>query len=110
MDMSSRASEDVAAQATRNIDAMMQCGSVMADGFQAMIREMMTFGQDVMQRNIDGMNTMMRVRTLQDLVSVQSELVRNEWDVFMTHGMRMSELAGKMANRTAQTMAGVAPR
>src|SRR3954464_1727837 len=54
------ASRELAGRTQQNLGAMIQTGVKLADGFQTIMREWAAYTRDVMQRNIDGMNSIMR--------------------------------------------------
>src|SRR5919202_3704301 len=74
---SGRQAEETAQQSSRNIEAIAECNAVLAQGFQDISRECVSLAQDRLQRNLDGFNALLRCRSLQDLVAVQSGLVRD---------------------------------
>lgn len=100
--LSARTSEEMANQASQNLDVMMQCGSILADGYQKIWREWMNYAQQALQRNMDGLNNMMRSRSLPDLVQAQSELLREEMEMFFDSSIKISELSARVANDTVQ--------
>ena len=55
-----------------------------------------------MQCNIDGLNSIMRARTPQDLMAVQSELLNAEVRVMLNSGVKISEATLRVARDAAQ--------
>ncbi|KJB90464.1 hypothetical protein N826_40955 [Skermanella aerolata KACC 11604] len=73
-----RAVGEVAGRTQRNLDVMMRTGTTLAGGFQAIMREWADTTRSVMQCNTDGLNSILRARTPQDLLAAQSELLSAE--------------------------------
>ena len=84
---------------------MIQTGVKLADGFQAIMREWADYTRNAMQCNIDGMNSIMRARTPQDLIAAQSELLNAEVRVMLNSGVRISEATLRVARDAAQSNA-----
>jgi hypothetical protein len=100
--LQAKASEEVANRAQQNLDVMMQTSTVLADGFQSIMREWVSYAQTAMQRNIDGVNTILRARTVQDLVAAQSDLINSEVQLLLTSSVKISETTARVANDAAQ--------
>jgi cell division septum initiation protein DivIVA len=99
---------DKAAQelASRTPGAMIQTGVKLADGFQAIMREWADYTRDAMQCNIDGLNSIMRARTPQDLMTAQRELMNAEVRVMLNSGVRISEATLRVASDAVQSIGG----
>ncbi|MBB3265306.1 phasin family protein [Azospirillum sp. OGB3] len=98
MGLSAEAQGEVAQQARENMDVMTQCGSVLMDGMQSIMREWMGFAQEAMARNAEGVNAMMRSRSVQDLYAAQSSMVKDEMELLLNRSVKISELSAKTAN------------
>ncbi|OYD85368.1 phasin family protein [Azospirillum brasilense] len=98
MGLSAEAQGEVAQQARENMDVMTQCGSVLMDGMQSIMREWMGFAQEAMARNAEGINAMMRSRSVQDLYAAQSSMVKDEMELLLNRSVKVSELSAKTAN------------
>ena len=100
--LQAKASEEVANRTQQNLDVLLQTSSLLAEGFQSVLREWMSYTQSAMQRNIDGMNTIMRARTMQDLLSAQSDLLNAEVKLLLDSSVKVSEVTARVANDDAQ--------
>lgn len=98
MGFSAETQGEVAQQAQQNMDVMVQCGSVLMDGMQNIWREWMAFAQEAMARNADGLNAMMRSRSVQDFYAAQSEMVKDEVELLLNRSVKVSELSARTAN------------
>ncbi|WP_046867185.1 phasin family protein [Microvirga massiliensis] len=97
-------SEAVTRQASENLGALTETGTVLARGLQEVSREWLTLSQHGLQKNIEGLTQLARCRTLQDLVAVQSELMRNNWHYMIDVSRQIAERSIEIANEAAQTI------
>jgi len=100
--LQAKASEEVATRTQQNLDVLLQTSSLLAEGFQSVLREWMNYTQSALQRNIDGMNTIMRARTMQDLLAAQSDLLNAEVQLLLNSSVKVSEVTARVANDAAQ--------
>src|SRR3954464_9713395 len=91
------ASQDVTRHAQQNLDVLIQVGGVLAGGFQSILREWTDYAQSAVQGNIDGLNSLMRARTPQDLASAQSNLLASELHLLLDRSARISEATARLA-------------
>ena len=96
------ASQEVTRHAQQNLDVLMQAGGVLAGGFQSILREWTDYAQSAVQRNVDGVNSLMRARTVQDLASAQSDLLASELQLLLDSSVRISEATARLARDAAQ--------
>jgi hypothetical protein len=97
-------SQEVARHAQQNLEVLMQAGGVLASGFQSILREWADYAQSAVQRNVDGVNSLMRARTVQDLASAQSDLLASELRLLLDSSVRISEAAAHLARDAAQNI------
>jgi len=95
-------SQEVARHAQQNLEVLMQAGGVLASGFQSILREWADYAQSAVQRNVDGVNSLMRARTVQDLASAQSDLLASELRLLLDSSVRISEATAHLARDAAQ--------
>jgi len=96
------ASHDVTRHAQQNLDVLIQVGGVLAGGFQSILREWTDYAQSAAQRNVEGVNSLMRARTPQDLASAQSNLLASELHLLLDRSARISEATARLARDAAQ--------
>jgi phasin family protein len=98
--------EDLARQATRNLEAIAECGGVLMRGFQEISREWLSLARHRMQRNLDGLQALAACRTLQDAVAAQTELARDNIREMAENTRQIAETSAKVAQEAVQTLAG----
>ena len=91
-------------QASQNLRVAAQSGAALARGFQDISREAFGMSQRRWQRNLEGLNALARCRSLQDLVAVQSSLIRDNLDQSVGNSRRLAELTIQMADEATRTI------
>jgi len=102
--MQSRASKELASRTQQNLGVMMKTGVKLAEGYQSIMREWADYTRNAMQCNIDGMKSIMRARTPQDLKNAQSELLNAEVRVLLDSGVKISEATLRVAREAADSV------
>lgn len=100
--------EETTRQATRNIQAVVDCSVVLANGFQNVSREWLEQAQDQLRKNLDGFNALMHARTPQDAIAAQSDLARRNLESLLEGSRRISELMVNMADQAMRRVASEA--
>jgi len=103
-EMQDRASKELAGRTQQNLGVMMKTGAKLAEGYQSIMREWADYTRNAMQCNIDGMKSIMRARTPQDLKNAQSELLNAEMRVMLDSGVRISETTLRVAREAAESV------
>ncbi|MGO4389093.1 phasin family protein [Microvirga sp. 2YAF29] len=95
---------DLTEEATQNMRAAMLSGTVVARGLQDVSRECFELSQKRMQRNLDGLNDLVRCRSMADLLAIQSSLIRDNVEQTVNNSRRIAELAIQMADEATRNM------
>jgi hypothetical protein len=98
------AAREVVSRTQQNLDVMLQTGSRLAGGFQAVLREWADYTRNAVQCNVDGVNSILRARTLQELMAARSDLLNAEVQVMLTSSVRISEATARVAKDVAQSI------
>ncbi|CAO3422938.1 phasin family protein [Azospirillum endophyticum] len=96
--LSKEAQGEVASQTRETMDVMVQCGSVLADGWQTAWREWMGLAQEVASRNAEGVNALMRSRSVPDFYAAQSRMLKDNMQLVLSRSVKISELSASAAN------------
>jgi hypothetical protein len=96
---------EAAHESRRNMEAIAECGRVLAQRFQDVQQEWLGLARDRVEKNVDSFGAMLRCRTPQDLAAVQSGLVRDNLSFMLSSGRRMGEVSAEIANEAAQKIA-----
>jgi hypothetical protein len=100
-----KAVKDVTDRTQQNLSSIMQTGVKLVEGYQAIMLEWADYTRSAVQCNIEGMNSIMRARTPQDLLAAQSELLNAEVRVMLNSGVRISEATLRVAQNAARSNA-----
>ncbi|WP_336487358.1 phasin family protein [Methylobacterium nigriterrae] len=99
--------ERLARQSKQNMEAVARCGTVLTQALQDASRGWVEIGQKQWRRNLDGLNRLARVRSLQDLAAVQSDLVREGLQSMVQDSRRIAEGSLRAVDEAAKTIAAV---
>jgi hypothetical protein len=93
-----------AQQASENLRAVAQSGTVLARGVQDVSRECLELSQKRWQKNLEGLNALARCRSMTDFVALQSALLRDNLEQTLDNSRRIAELTVRVADEAARTM------
>jgi hypothetical protein len=97
-----RESEAVKRQASENLGALAETGTVLARGMQDVSREWLTLSQQGLQKNIEGLTQLVRCRSMQDFIAAQSDLLRKNWHYMIDVSRQIAERSIEIANEATQ--------
>ena len=98
------AAKEVVGRTQQNLGVMAQTGIRLAGGFQAVMTEWADYTRNAVQCNIDGVNSILRARTLEELMAAQSNLLNAEVQLMLTSSVKISEATARVAKDVAQSM------
>jgi hypothetical protein len=96
--------EDLTRQATENLAAITETGSVLMRGFQDVSREWLELTRERLRKNAEGMTKLTQCRTLPDLAAVQSDLARDNLNQIIDLTRRIAERSMQVADEAAKTI------
>jgi phasin family protein len=94
--------EELARRASRNIEAVSQASTVLTKGAQELSREWFDLMQDRLAKHFDAMNRVAGCRSLQDLVTVHSEIVRDGLSQAVNSSRRIAEVSIRIADEATR--------
>ena len=94
--------EEAARQSSRNIEAIAECSTVLAQGLQDISRQWLDWAQDRVQQQIEGATALLRCRSPQDLFAVQSDLLRGNLELFLDSSRRIAERSVQLTEEAAR--------
>ncbi len=100
--LSSEAQEEMTQQTRENIESLAQCNGVLMEGMQSLWREWLGYSQEALRRQIAGLNTIARSRSVQDFYHAHSELVKDNTELLLDRSVKISELSAQVANNAVR--------
>lgn len=94
--------DDIAGFGKDNLDAAFKFGSVAAKGFEAIGKELMEFNRMALEANMERATALLGCKTVEDLVEVQSDIARGNFDEFVAQGTKITEISVKVANEAVE--------
>jgi hypothetical protein len=88
---------------TQNLQAVTQSSTVLAREIQEVSGECLEMVQERMQKNLDGVNALVRCRTLAEFLAVQTSLLRDNLELTLSNSRRIAELSARVAENTTRT-------
>jgi hypothetical protein len=82
-------------RSTLNMEAVTRCGAVLAEAAQDVSREWFGLAQRQMKRNLDAFSVLAKCRSVQDLATVQSDLLREGLQQMIEDGRRIAERSSR---------------
>jgi phasin family protein len=102
--------EELAKRSSQNIEALSQASNVLVKGAQEFLREWFELVQEHMSKNIDAMNRLASCHSLQDLVSVQSDIARDRLGHTVESSRRLATVSLRVADEAARVIQSQAGR
>ena len=102
---SGREAQEAAEQSSRNIQAVAECSTVLARGAQDISREWLDWAQQRFQQQLEGINAVLRCRTPQDFMAVQSDQVRQNLELLIESTRRVAERSVQLAEEAGEKIA-----
>ena len=99
-------------QSSRNLESIVQSGTIIAGGLQSISREWFDFARKSMEQNLHWVDAFARARSPQEIVAAQSDLIRDNLEDFVQSTRRMAEISLQMADEAVRRMSdtSIAPR
>ncbi len=94
--------EDAASFNRNNVEACMQAANIMASGMKDMSQAMASTMQASMENAMSTSKAMMGVKTMRDLVELQSNYMKNMLDSMMSETTKISEIAVRCTSEAAE--------
>jgi len=102
--------EELAKRSSRKIEALSQASNILVKGAQEFSREWFELVQERMKKNMDAMNRLASCHSLQDFVTVQSDIARDRLGHTVESSRRLAEVSLRVADEAARVIQSQAGR
>jgi phasin family protein len=96
--------QNAAQQSARNLESIVQSGTIMAGGLQNVSREWFDFARNRMRENLSHIDALVNSRTPHEFWAAHSNLVRDNLEEFVHSARRTAEISARVAEEAAQKM------
>ena len=96
--------DEMARRSTQNIQTVTEVGTILAKGAQDVSREWFNLARERATQNIDGLSRLANCRSVQDLVTAQSELMQTHFQLLIDGNKRIAELSLRVVDEAARTL------
>lgn len=94
--------DEYATMNKETVDAYVKASNVFAKGFEDLGKTVFAFAQSQAETNVNAAKALMTAKTINDVVEIQSDLARTQFDAFVAEGTKVSEMSLKVANETVE--------
>jgi hypothetical protein len=106
MGFSGEEAQKAAHRSTGNIEAIMHSSTVVSEITQRLCGEWVDFARQRMERDFDRIDTLMKSRTPQDFVALQSDLMRDNVESFLGYVRRIGEQSLRVVDEAKKGFEG----
>jgi hypothetical protein len=104
LETASQRSQDLTERASRNLQTIAQTGTVLTRGIQEASGAYLEMVQERMQKNLDGVNALVRCRTLSEFLAAQGMLLQDNVELTLTNSRRMAEILARLADNATRNI------
>jgi hypothetical protein len=97
-------SRELAQQSSQNVQAIATTSTILARGFQDVVREWLNFTQARLDENLDRVNAFASCRSFPDLVAQQSDLIRENLEEIIDKGQQIMRRSTEISQEAARTI------
>jgi hypothetical protein len=102
--LSGQQSEELAQQSSQNVQAIANTSTVLARGFQDIVREWLSFTQSRLDENLDRISALRTCRSIPDLLAQQSDLIRENLEEMIDKGQQIMQRSTEITHEAARTI------
>lgn len=100
--LSGEEAQQAAQQSSRNLQAILQSSTLLAEAAQGISREWFEFARQRMEHNLGQLDALVRCRTPQELAALQSQLARDNLEGLLQSTRRIAEMSARMTDEAAR--------
>lgn len=93
--------DELAALNKDNMDAFVKAANIMSKGVEDLGKAYWAFAQSSVETGVEASKALLGARTINDVVDIQTDLVRSSVDTAIAEGTKLTEMAIKVTNESA---------
>ena len=97
-----KTAEEMQKLSKENLEACIQCSTIIAKGMQELGREWTAYLQESMERSATAAKALMAARTMQEILTLQSDWLKASLDKMVAEATKMSEQTVKVTNEAME--------
>jgi phasin family protein len=94
--------EELAVFGKQNVDAVLQSQTIVAKGVEEMSKALLAFSQASLEVGVAAGKAMLGVKTVRELVDLQTNFAKSSFDTMVAEGTKLSEMGVKVANEALE--------
>ncbi len=102
--LSGQQSQELAQQSSQNVQAIANTSTVLARGFQDVMREWLSFTQSRLEENLDGLHRLTTCRSIPDFFALQSDLIRENLEEMIDKGQQIMQHSTQVTHEAARAI------
>jgi len=87
-----------------NVEAVVKAGSIYARGLEDLSKTVMAMTQSQLEASVAAAKAVLGCTSLRQMVDLQTDLARTNFDKFMADGSKLSEISLKVANEALEPL------
>ena len=103
-------SQDLTQRTSQSLQAVAETSAGLARGLQDASGECVEMIQERLQTNLDGVNALVRCRTLPELLQAQGSLFQSNLELTLTNSRRVAEISTRFVENATRTVTAQAER
>jgi predicted component of type VI protein secretion system len=85
-------------RASQDAKAVLECSTVLAQSVHAVWRECLSYGQQAIQRHLEGVAELMQARSPGAMLAAQGDLLKAQVELLLNSSRQISEVSAEAAN------------
>jgi hypothetical protein len=99
---------ELAEKSSRNMEAIVQSGTIVTEMMQRMCVECGDIARARIERGVERMGALVRSRSPQDIVALQSEILRDNFETFLGLARKLAEHSARLADEAKRRSGNLA--
>lgn len=90
--------QELAAETTANLDAMVKAGDIVAKGAEAATKDAVEFAQAQVAKSMDAGKALLSAKSMEELFTLQGSFMKANADAFYAQGVKVSKFSAALTN------------